>query len=170
MQPATSLFDTKPQPAQTDNTFGLGLLLFAAFLYFVPVINASLKGHRNIVSIGVLNLLLGWTFIGWVVALVWSFSAKPSPVDERLDGAHTQCPDPIVTMGHTSAGSLSCKTFLSFTPRPVAKAKWTPLRANRVSSGAILESRPSKRLTVSQNVPSKSHTRRRSRAACRRSM
>jgi hypothetical protein len=29
-----------------------------------------------ILPIFVLNILLGWTFLGWVVALVWSFTAQ----------------------------------------------------------------------------------------------
>lgn len=44
---------------------GLGLLL-----YFLP----SIVGRRknNALAIFVLNLFLGWTFVGWVVALVWA--------------------------------------------------------------------------------------------------
>lgn len=37
--------------------------------------------HRNSGSIFILNLLLGWTFIGWVAALIWAFSNdKPQKV------------------------------------------------------------------------------------------
>ena len=45
-------------------------------LYFLPTVIVILRKHHNAGSISVLNLLLGWTFIGWVVALVWSASAK----------------------------------------------------------------------------------------------
>ncbi len=51
-------------------------------LYFLPTVVAVARGHHNSGSISLVNLLLGWTFIGWVVALVWSVSAKPiSPSD-----------------------------------------------------------------------------------------
>jgi hypothetical protein len=51
-------------------SFLIGVLLFA--LYFLP----SIVGyyHRNFNSICLLNLFLGWTLIGWVVALIWAAS------------------------------------------------------------------------------------------------
>jgi threonine/homoserine/homoserine lactone efflux protein len=33
-----------------------------------------MRSKRNTLAIGILNLLLGWTIVGWVVALVWSFT------------------------------------------------------------------------------------------------
>jgi len=53
---------------------GLALVAIVIALYFLPSIIASLRNHSNRVSIFVLNLFLGWTFLGWVVALIWSFS------------------------------------------------------------------------------------------------
>lgn len=50
--------------------FILILLLFG--LYFLPSIIGY--SHRNFGSIFLLNLLLGWTFIGWIVALIWAVS------------------------------------------------------------------------------------------------
>lgn len=52
------------------------LFLLAAIFYFVPFAVAHMRGHRNAVAIFVLNLLLGWTFIGWVVALVWACTSN----------------------------------------------------------------------------------------------
>lgn len=56
----------------------LGLALLIAMwvgslaIYLLPSIVAYHRGHNAIGSIVVLNVLLGWTFIGWVVALVWA--------------------------------------------------------------------------------------------------
>ena len=44
-------------------------------LYPLPLIIARKRGHPNVNSIIVVNLLLGWTFIGWVAALVWAVSS-----------------------------------------------------------------------------------------------
>lgn len=44
-------------------------LLFLALLYFIPLIVAVVRKVPNVGSIGVINLFLGWTLIGWVVAL-----------------------------------------------------------------------------------------------------
>jgi hypothetical protein len=51
----------------------LGLLLvifILGFLYFIPSIVA--RDKENFVAIFVLNFFLGWTFWGWVAALVWA--------------------------------------------------------------------------------------------------
>ena len=46
--------------------------------YFAPWIIAVSRKQGNAAAIGVLNLFLGWTFIGWVVALVWAMTkGKP---------------------------------------------------------------------------------------------
>ena len=50
------------------------LLLIAALVYFAPALVAYQRGHENITAIFVLNVLLGWTFVGWVIALVWAFT------------------------------------------------------------------------------------------------
>ena len=52
----------------------IGILVFLLLLalYFLPTIVALLRHHRNALAIFVLNFFLGWSFIGWVVALVWS--------------------------------------------------------------------------------------------------
>ena len=50
-------------------TFLLGL----AF-YFLPAIIAIVRDHRNKVAILLTNLLLGWTGIVWLVALIWAFT------------------------------------------------------------------------------------------------
>jgi hypothetical protein len=38
-------------------------------LYFVPIIVAVIRKVTNQGSVAVINLFLGWTLIGWVVAL-----------------------------------------------------------------------------------------------------
>ncbi len=48
-------------------------VLFAvvlALFYFAPSITGRKK--RNARAIFILNLLLGWTLIGWVIAAVWA--------------------------------------------------------------------------------------------------
>lgn len=55
--------------------------LFPIAIYILLTIVAVYRNHHNRVSIILTNILLGWTVIGWVVALVWSFS---SPVPSEL--------------------------------------------------------------------------------------
>jgi hypothetical protein len=51
----------------------LAILLLCA--YFAPTVVAGARSHPQIGPIIVINLLLGWTFIGWVIALAMSVSA-----------------------------------------------------------------------------------------------
>ena len=51
------------------------IFVFLLFMYFVPWVVAGVRGHPQQNSIMVLNLFLGWTFIGWVIALIWAVSA-----------------------------------------------------------------------------------------------
>ena len=51
-------------------------LLFCCTVYFLPFGVGLLRNKRNKASIFLLNLLAGWTFIGWLVALVWGVSAR----------------------------------------------------------------------------------------------
>lgn len=48
------------------------ILLWSCMIYMLPTIIACLKKRKNRCSIGVLNLLLGWTLVGWAVSLVWA--------------------------------------------------------------------------------------------------
>jgi Superinfection immunity protein/Short C-terminal domain len=52
------------------------LVVFAIALNFIPSIIALSKRRYNTGAIFVLNLFLGWSFIAWIVALVWSVSNK----------------------------------------------------------------------------------------------
>lgn len=56
----------------SSEMLGLAFLLFILAVYFVPSAVAHFRNHRNEMAIVTLNVLLGWTFLGWVVALVWA--------------------------------------------------------------------------------------------------
>jgi hypothetical protein len=58
------------------------LILFAS--YFFPTIVAHFRKHSNATAIFVLNLFLGWTFVGWVIALVWAFTHETASVAQRF--------------------------------------------------------------------------------------
>ena len=59
-------------------------LLIATALYFLPTIVAVVRSHHQVGAIIVIDVLLGWTLIGWVVALAMAFSAvRPAPQPGR---------------------------------------------------------------------------------------
>jgi hypothetical protein len=40
--------------------------------YMIPSIAAIARNKQDVGTIVILNVFLGWTFVGWVVALVWA--------------------------------------------------------------------------------------------------
>jgi Superinfection immunity protein len=50
------------------------VVVLTAALYFAPTLVAQGRRHRRTEAIFAINLFLGWTLLGWVVALVWAFT------------------------------------------------------------------------------------------------
>lgn len=46
-----------------------------SLLFFLPAILAFLRNHPRRWAILILLFSLGWTVIGWLVALIWAMSA-----------------------------------------------------------------------------------------------
>ncbi len=68
----------------------MGTLLVLTLLYFLPAIVGHNK--RDAAGIFVLNLLLGWTIIGWVIAMVWACSSAPRMPAIVIAGHGCYCP------------------------------------------------------------------------------
>jgi len=56
-------------------TYSMGILFF--IIYFLPSFLARKKKHES--GIVILNTFLGWTFLAWVIALIWSVSDEKMP-------------------------------------------------------------------------------------------
>ena len=59
-----------------DTIMGIFWTLFFIALYLLPWLEATRRRHSKTSAIGVLNILFGWTLIGWGIALVWAFTEK----------------------------------------------------------------------------------------------
>ncbi|WP_198024762.1 superinfection immunity protein [Bradyrhizobium sp. Cp5.3] len=59
----------------------IGILIAA---YFFPAIIALLRGHHNTLAIFLLNLFFGWTFFGWLGALIWAATVVQRPTEYRM--------------------------------------------------------------------------------------
>jgi hypothetical protein len=57
--------------------FGLFAALFAFFLHFVPSFIAFTRNHPMRWAILAVNIIFGWTIVGWVLTLVWALMAPP---------------------------------------------------------------------------------------------
>lgn len=69
-------------PASELNTFGTimatAFFVLAPAMYFLPTYEAASRKHPNIGAIAAVNAFLGWTLVGWVVAIAWALKrAEP---------------------------------------------------------------------------------------------
>jgi hypothetical protein len=76
----------------------------APALYFLPTYEAWKNQHPNVNAIALVNIFLGWSILGWVVAIVW---------------AHKQ-PEPTVVISKSPA-----------TPTPAAQPTLRPVRETK---------------------------------------
>src|SRR5260370_31162898 len=76
-----------------DVVVTLIIVAVSLLIYFVPYIMARENKKQNAGAIGALNFFLGWTLVGWVVALVWAIS-KDAPV-AQVQVAPTIPPKPL---------------------------------------------------------------------------
>jgi hypothetical protein len=53
---------------------GLVIIVACAAIYFLPTIIAVRKKKANTSAITLVNLFLGWTLVGWFIALLWAVS------------------------------------------------------------------------------------------------
>lgn len=50
----------------------IAAIAFVIWLIFLPFLVAKRRRHRNTTPILIVCICLGWTFLGWVGALVWA--------------------------------------------------------------------------------------------------
>ena len=74
--------------------FGIGSaeILFIILVLFVPYFIPSIiaRNKMNFTGILLLNIFLGWTFLGWVGALIWAITDKTPAEYQRLNNSVKQ--------------------------------------------------------------------------------
>ncbi len=66
---------TKASAPTPNFALGLLFLFLGACVYLFPGIIGQNRHHHQRTAIWVLNILLGWTVLGWIAALVWASTA-----------------------------------------------------------------------------------------------
>jgi Superinfection immunity protein len=86
--------DTVKRPKPKENFYDWIPNFCMVVLYFLPSVVAALRQHRNGNAIAVLNLFLGWTFLGWLVALIWACTYQETRPTPQPTPAKTAQPKP----------------------------------------------------------------------------
>jgi threonine/homoserine/homoserine lactone efflux protein len=77
--PAGDQRTTKEKIMDNGPLLALSILVLC-FIYVIPGIVASNRNHRQATAIWAVDLLFGWTLIGWGVALVWALTNPREPI------------------------------------------------------------------------------------------
>lgn len=75
------------------------LPFFALVFYLAPFMVAVVRDHDSPVSVLMLNLLLGWTGIGWIAALIWAAVPGQAPSQRPISVAastHQRARGPVM--------------------------------------------------------------------------
>lgn len=92
----------------TGKFFAIMLITVVIAIYFIPTFVARGREHKNATSITVLNLLLGWSIVGWVIALVWAYSAQPEARLSDTKAAEDESVRPVDTDTEKAPKLKSC--------------------------------------------------------------
>lgn len=55
------------------------LIVIALVVYFIPTVLGRKRGIPLVGWLFVVNLLVGWTLLGWIGCLLWAVLATPAP-------------------------------------------------------------------------------------------
>lgn len=48
------------------------IILCVSLGFLLPGVIASWRDHKNELGVWLVNILLGWTGLGWIIGLIWS--------------------------------------------------------------------------------------------------
>lgn len=57
----------------------MSFILTLFVMYWLPTIIAVFRHAPSALGVAMLNFFLGWTVIGWILALVWALAAHTGP-------------------------------------------------------------------------------------------
>jgi hypothetical protein len=98
-------------------------LFIIALLYFLPTVIALMRQHKDAPAIAAVNILLGWSVIGWLVSFVWALT-DPSG---RRGGSQTV----VINTTQSNAGALpALESRIPMTPRTAVVTAGPPDDAN----------------------------------------
>lgn len=81
----------------SHSLFEIVVLLAAVVIYFLPAMIADRRARHDLLTIALFNAVIGWTVLGWLLALYWALQPNPP----RTSAATSRC----------AAGASACSCF-----------------------------------------------------------
>jgi hypothetical protein len=128
--------ESQPSMAAGGLLFAI-VFLFGVFVYFAPSLTAHQRRHPQFTAILWLNILVGWTFIGWVAAFVWALTTSQVQVQRSVVehaapsggfrlGAEKVCPRCAEMVKAAAQVCRYCGHVFSSPPPPLREAPELP--------------------------------------------
>ena len=111
--------------------FGLaGVIILGSLLYFLPAIIAYLYRRERLFYISLLNLLAGWTVIGWIGALKWATVRDSHALEEIAPSPRYETQRKLIIAAAIVALALAIQYVLVYLldTSKQASGETTPLR------------------------------------------
>jgi predicted RNA-binding Zn-ribbon protein involved in translation (DUF1610 family) len=109
---------------------GTVMLVLLAVGYFLPTMIGATRHVPNVGSVVVINLFLGWTVIGWVIALAMAFGSAPSRAVIPLGMQTVMCPrcnaQQNISAGAPTFECWQCKYVAHQSPSPLERRRGKP--------------------------------------------
>lgn len=99
------------------------VIVIIIVIYFIPSLVGLDKKHTS--GIFILNLFLGWTLLGWVVALIWAVSDSAQTKENSNIEDVKKCPFCAERIQHDA---VKCRYCGSDLPKDCAEIVAKPLR------------------------------------------
>ena len=65
----------------------MSFLFFWFVMYWLPTIIAVVRHSPSVLAVAMLNFFLGWTGIGWILAMIWALASTPrQQIVVHIDG------------------------------------------------------------------------------------
>jgi hypothetical protein len=61
----------------SHSLFEIVVLLAAVVIYFLPAMIADRRARHDLLTIALFNAVIGWTVLGWLLALYWALQPNP---------------------------------------------------------------------------------------------
>jgi hypothetical protein len=127
------MFDALSTPLSAMGGWLAVLIPLFLVAYFTPLFIAVIRRHRFSLAIGLINLFLGWTVIGWLASIIWSVNK------DVLDAAGY--PEPSTAPYFFSEPRLSEPKFSERAESPSVEAEGTrkcPFCAEAIKAEAVV--------------------------------
>src|SRR5450432_969152 len=90
----------------------LFLGLVGLFLYLLPTIIGMMRSHKDLPAIAMVNIVFGWSVVGWWIPLIWSLA------DPAGRGRGTQTVVINTTQSNVAADTVRYEPRLAAPPPP----------------------------------------------------